>query len=598
MKILKKFLIIRLYLVLIFVIGYSKLYCLNFSDPNISSNSAINSELSPANLGANLYGSNPYANSHKSQMYDPQNFFHNSTSMHLNKHRVNIKRKLKEIKQLTQNAYDYLEHQPLDKALHNFNYLPKWSKGEISVFVLDENGIFYSAGEDKSLIWKNIDLKRENGKLATSIIKEMLSAGEKGRYISYIWKNSYHTVFVKTITKNSKKFVIGSGFYPADDQFVAMQLVKTAVNYFYTEGPQMTFSMMTGQSASFIHGDIYTFAYDLRGQCYADGQNSSFVGQNLIDLQDSRGKYIVKEMVDLAKKEKKGWLSYHWRNELKKTYVERVVDPKTKKVYLIGAGYYPNLSLHMIKNYVHLAIRNMQEQGTQNAFSNFTSLASSFNKGGLGIFVYNFNGICLANGENPALVGQNMIDKTDQNGKYIVKEMIKAAKAHKEGVLHYHENNAYTVAYIERVDLAQGKFIVGAQYHPLSKSIVTKDLVERASKFLRSKDIGEAFGEFTKFDSKYIQGDLNIFVYDKDGISYITGLNKSNIWRNYKRANNQYQSSVTNKIISQAIRSGSDGAWTEYRVKNDERVVFAKPIIKKMEDGSKQTFIVGSGYFL
>ena len=39
-------------------------------------------------------------------------------------------------------------------------------------------------------------------------------------------------------------------------------------------------------------------------------------------------------------------------------------------------------------------------------------------------FVYNTNGICVAHGARPALIGKNLYDLKDQNGKYLIREMI------------------------------------------------------------------------------------------------------------------------------------------------------------------------------
>ncbi len=43
-------------------------------------------------------------------------------------------------------------------------------------------------------------------------------------------------------------------------------------------------------------------------------------------------------------------------------------------------------------------------------------------------FIYNLDGICVAHGARPALVGKNLIDLKDQDGKFLIREMVTTAK--------------------------------------------------------------------------------------------------------------------------------------------------------------------------
>ena len=42
-------------------------------------------------------------------------------------------------------------------------------------------------------------------------------------------------------------------------------------------------------------------------------------------------------------------------------------------------------------------------------------------------FIYDMQGICLANGARPAVVGRNLISLKDQDGKYLIQEMVAIA---------------------------------------------------------------------------------------------------------------------------------------------------------------------------
>ena len=52
-------------------------------------------------------------------------------------------------------------------------------------------------------------------------------------------------------------------------------------------------------------------------------------------------------------------------------------------------------------------------------------------------FIYDMNGTCIAHGARPALIGKNLIDIKDQDGKYLIQEMIKIANGPGSGWIDY-----------------------------------------------------------------------------------------------------------------------------------------------------------------
>ena len=212
---------------------------------------------------------------------------------------------------------------------------------------LISKGNILAHGDDTDLIWTNI--KQVRGVGGVPLIKDAFLVGIKGGRISYLWNNAFKVSYVKTVQKNGQRYLLGCGFYPENNEYQTKQLVKTAVAYFNKNGGQATFALISNPQGPFIKGDIYMFVYDFNGKVLADGQNAALVGQILIDLTDTRGKYIIRDLIDIARSKGKGWLDYEWRNEAKRSYVERIVDPKTKKPYLIAAGYYPDITLQASK---------------------------------------------------------------------------------------------------------------------------------------------------------------------------------------------------------------------------------------------------------
>ena len=72
----------------------------------------------------------------------------------------------------------------------------------------------------------------------------------------------------------------------------------------------------------------------------AHGANAALVGKDLIGLKDQNGKFLIREIIEVAKSGKPGWVDYKWPNPItnkiedKSAYVD-VVDG-----YAIGVGVY------------------------------------------------------------------------------------------------------------------------------------------------------------------------------------------------------------------------------------------------------------------
>lgn len=511
----------------------------------------------------------------------------------LTKSDVDINRKSAECKRLTNNAVKHFMKVSIENACNDFIHNSIWRKGELFVFVINAEGVILAHGDDYDLIWNNISKLKGVG--GTPLLKNFLTIGQKGGRVSYLWDHSFKVSYVKTVIKSGKRYLLGCGFFPENDEYQTKQLVKTAVAFFKQNGPEATFALISNPKGPFVKGDIYSFAVDFNGEYVAHGQNFALVGQNLIDLTDSRGKPIIRDLIAIAKTKGKGWLDYEWRNEFKRGYVERVVDPKTKKPYLISAGYYPNVNLQVVKSYVNRALSYLKTNGAKAAFAEFSNLVGEFAKGGLGIFVYDYKGKNLANGENPAFVGQNLIKMQAQGGKYYVRDMIRAARKYGKALINYRNFNAHAIAYVENVETPDGKFVIGAEFFPESKQASTLALVNEAVDYIRTHKPAQAFDEFSNRSENFLRGDLHVFVYKENGTRLVNGPQKAQIWHNFLKTTDQEGKAIINDLVQLALNGGG---WTTYKTRNANRKVFVKAVEKKLTGDTIENLIVGSGYFL
>jgi cytochrome c len=103
------------------------------------------------------------------------------------------------------------------------------------------------------------------------------------------------------------------------------------------EGPDKAFPVFNDKAGEFHDRDLYVMVYDNTGLNVAHGANAALIGKQLIDLKDTDGKPLIRELVSVADQ---GFLEYKWPNpitkkiEQKATYVVRVGD------YLVGVGAY------------------------------------------------------------------------------------------------------------------------------------------------------------------------------------------------------------------------------------------------------------------
>jgi signal transduction histidine kinase len=131
----------------------------------------------------------------------------------------------------------------------------------------------------------------------------------------------------------------GAAEFGTRDEAVAM--VKRVQVMFKAAGAEATFKAVSDKSVAEFHDrDLYPFIYDYSGVNVAHGARPALIGKNLITLKDQEGKFLVRDMLEIAKTQGKGWYDYKWPNPLnnkiedKSSYVEKMGD------YWVGVGVY------------------------------------------------------------------------------------------------------------------------------------------------------------------------------------------------------------------------------------------------------------------
>ncbi|AWU94690.1 cache domain-containing protein [Azospirillum ramasamyi] len=108
---------------------------------------------------------------------------------------------------------------------------------------------------------------------------------------------------------------------------IAAQGLEEASKAFNADGP-------------FKHGEIYVNVIDFAGVWKVYPPRPAGVGQSVINVKDPDGRFIVQDVLAVAKEKGEGWVEYRWLNpasnriEPKITYVKRV--PGQELVAYVG----------------------------------------------------------------------------------------------------------------------------------------------------------------------------------------------------------------------------------------------------------------------
>lgn len=113
----------------------------------------------------------------------------------------------------------------------------------------------------------------------------------------------------------------------------AVAMVQQVIASIKANGRDQTIAEINDmRSTRFRDRDLYVTINDLSARNLAHGANPRMQGKDLIDLKDADGKPFMRERMELARKNGKGWQDYKFVNpvtkqiEAKSMYFERYED--------------------------------------------------------------------------------------------------------------------------------------------------------------------------------------------------------------------------------------------------------------------------------
>jgi len=230
----------------------------------------------------------------------------------------------------------------------------RWFRNDTYFFVwtMDGTRTFHAANPEGEGInmsdFKDV-LSRPMGRM---ILEAGASPGGEG-WVHYMypepgdifptWKSS----FVKRVTfPSGKQYIIGCGIYKMQtDRAFIEDVVNRAADLVAARGKD-AFDQLRDNTGPFVFMDTYVFVDNQEGVELVNAAQPSLEGKNLLDAKDVRGKYVIREYLDLAMKNGSGWVDYYWYKPGTNTVVQKHSYVRAVKhggeTYVVGAGFYEN----------------------------------------------------------------------------------------------------------------------------------------------------------------------------------------------------------------------------------------------------------------
>lgn len=504
----------------------------------------------------------------------------------------------------------------------------RWRQGETYIFVLDPEGTMLVHPDRAMEGTSQLTLHDVNGR---PIIRGLIAAatavpGKPEGWYHYEWPvpgailPRWKSSFVRLVTAPSgRRFVVGSGMYTDRmERAFVVDLVKDAVGRIETHGTA-AFPLFHDRTGPFFVKDAYVFVVDPGGVELVNPAFPNLEGRNLLDVRDTQGKPLVREMLEQVTTRGAGWVDYMWPrpgesvSTQKSTYVSRAnVDGRW---LLVGAGVYladaptavsttPKLTAPELMALVRDGAALFEQRG-EAAYRELRTRGSRWFRDDIYFFVWGMDGIRTFHAADPSLEGTPASGAKDVLGRPYGKMFLEvAARPSGEGWVHYMYPEpgdlfpAWKSTFVKRVTSPSGKpHLIGVGiYNMQMDRAFIEDLVDRAAALVAAKG-KRAFGELRDKTGPFVFMDTYVFVDAPDGIELVNPAQPSLEGVNVMELRDVNGKAVAREYITAALTRGA--AWVEYAwyKPGHDTPARKQAYVRKVQAGP-DTFIVGSGLYL
>jgi signal transduction histidine kinase len=504
----------------------------------------------------------------------------------------------------------------------------RWRQGETYIFVLDPQGNMLVHPEPAMEGKNEMDLKDINGR---PIIRGLIGTATtlpskpEGWYhyqwpvpggLFARWKSSY----VRLVTAPSgKRYVVGAGMYNdrMERAFVA-DAVKDAVGQIEKNG-RAAFPLFHDRTGRFLAKDAYVFVIDPHGVELVNPGFPNLEGRNILDVRDTQGKHLVREMLTVVETSGSGWVDYMWPKPGESISTQKSAYVSKAKMgdqwVLVGCGVYladapkaARVSGKMTAPELMTLVREggavFESQG-EAAYSEFRKKGSKWFRDDTYFFVWTMDGTRVFHAADPTIEGRDASGVKDVLGRPYGKMVLAAAGSPAgEGWLHYMYPEpgdifpTWKSTFVKRVTSPSGKqFIIGSGIYnmQMDKSFV-EDVVNHAAVLVADRG-KEAFSQLRDKTGPFVFMDAYVFVDTPDGTELVNAAQPSLEGKNIIDLKDVKGKAVVQECIAAAMKDGS--GWVEYDwyKPGDNTPARKLAYVRKVQSGH-ETYIVGSGVYL
>lgn len=503
----------------------------------------------------------------------------------------------------------------------------RWQQGEMYIFVLDTQGNML-VHPDPSMESKNeLDLKDINGKpIIRGLIGAAMVPGKPEGWYHYEWPvpggflPRWKSTYVRLVTAPSgKSYIVGSGIYnDRMERAFVVDMVRDAAVQIEKNG-EAAFRLFHDRTGPFIAKDAYIFVIDPSGVDLVNPGFPNLEGRNILDVKDTQGKMLIREMLQVVQTSGSGWVDYMWPKPGESVSTRKSAFVSKAKMgdqwVLIGSGVYladapkaVQAGEKMTASELMMLVREgaavLEKQG-EKAYPEFRQKGSKWFRDDTYFFVWTMDGIRIFHAADPSLEGRNASGVKDVLGRPYGKMFLDAAAGPAgEGWVHYMYPEpgdifpTWKSAFVKRVAFPSGKqYIIGSGiYNMQMDKAFVEDVVNRAAALVADQG-KETFSQLRDKTGPFVFMDTYVFVDTPDGTELVNPAQPSLEGKNLIDLRDLKGHMVVREEIDAAMKDGS--AWLDlYWYKPGQNTPAQKrTFVRKVQFG-EETYIVGSGFYM
>jgi polar amino acid transport system substrate-binding protein len=248
--------------------------------------------------------------------------------------------------------------------------------------------------------------------------------------------------------------------------------VEKAFEYEHTYGREAALREFNNRTGQFVSGELYIFAYDLKGTTLALPFQPTILGTNRWNVKDANGTAYIQNLVTTAQSGG-GFVRYSYENPAENFTVKQklsyvmlvdqdwiigagIYDP-TEESPIVKAGSNPQVR-EELKSFVGEAVEYARKQGRDAAITEFNNKNGTFSRGNFYIYAFDNSGKTLALPYQPQMIGKNLSGLQDPYGVNYTRVEIFLAQQGGGFVFYHYYNPAHNMtlepkmSYVRKVD--------------------------------------------------------------------------------------------------------------------------------------------------